>query len=237
MRSTQQLGRPFPDVPRQPGFDPPEAQLAVHLRPDLAVQRQEHQIRQREAVQGGHECDGNPLAELRRFEHVAGDLNQAEHRPQNAERRRVAARLLPDARGRHVVALIGVQLPLQRVFEYGSRHAVGQKLQTAFGERIEAAGLAHLERLEHKHAVQLRLIAPLEQDREAVPVNLARLHKGEPQLLDAVVKPGPGVLDHHRAERAAEDDNERLRLKQRSEMPTLERKAGHDGRYAKQGAK
>lgn len=81
---------------------------------------------------------------------MPGHLNQAEYSAQNAERPRVAARLLPDPRSRHVIALIRIQFSLQGVFEDSSRHAVCQKLQTSFGKRINSA---RLYRLEHRHAV------------------------------------------------------------------------------------
>lgn len=201
------------------------------LRAQLAVKRQEHEVGERQPVQRRDERNRDARPELRRFEHMARHLHEPEHRPENAERRRIAARLLPHARSGEAAAFVGIEFALQRVFEHGGRYAVRQQFEPAARERMDAA---HVHRFECKQPVELRAVAPFEQVGQVLAIDLARTDEREPQLLHRVKEARPRVLDHHRAERAAEHNDERLELEQHREMPAFQRETEHDRRTAQQ---
>ena len=126
---------------------------------ELVRDRQEEQVREPDAVDGRDERRGDAVAELARVGEVLHHRHQAEHRADDAERRRVDAHALEYFRGARIGLLAHVQVHFENAADHVGLAAVDHQLQSLAHEII---GLAFDHRLEPEQALLARDVAPLD---------------------------------------------------------------------------
>src|SRR5690606_1302249 len=130
---------------------------------ELARDRQQRQVGQADAVDRRGERGGDAVAELARVGEVLHDRHQAQHRADDAQRRRVDAHPLEHLGGGDVAVGLAVQLDLQHLPDRLGLDAVDHHLQALAQERILQR--LHL-RLQPEQALAAGGAAPLDDARD-----------------------------------------------------------------------
>src|SRR5471030_1079370 len=208
-----------------------EAQFAIYPCLDFSVDGQQQDVGESQSVQRRDKSDRNTLTKLSRFQEVSRHLYQTQYRAQDAEGRRIPTGLQPYPRCCHLVALVCVQLSLQRILDHGSRNAVGDQLQSSLGKGADARGI---DGFECEHPFHFRFMAPFEQDRQVCPIYWLGVGENHAELPDPRRELDPRVLNHHCADRATQHNYYGLHLKERQEAAAFQSESGHDGDDAKQ---
>ena len=126
---------------------------------ELVRDRQEEQVREADAVDRRDERRRDAVAELARVGEVLHHRHQAEHRADDAERRRVDAHAFEDLRGARVGLLAHVQVDFEDAADLVGLAAVDHELQALAHEIV---GLAFDGRLQAEQPLLTRSVAPVD---------------------------------------------------------------------------
>ena len=156
-------------------------------------------------------------------------MDQAQHRAEDADRRRVAAGRFPDLGALLELGFPGVDLDFKDFPQPLGLDAIHQQLQALLDERVFHLGDPALEGQQPLLAGHVAPAHHLGDQRVVVEVGRCE-HPAE--HLHPSAKHFHRTLQHHRPEGAADDDQERGRLDQGPDMPSLEHLPHQDCRKA-----
>ena len=147
------------------------------------------------------------------------DLNQTEHRTDNADGRRIAGRRFKHLGNALVLLAAIVDLQFHHLAQIGSAHAVDRQHQAFFQKRILNLRQLAVQR-EQPFAACLKGIAEqifhqCVRLRFLVPENVF-------QLLDGLQQDAQRKLHHHGAQGSAEDDQSCRRLQHLGKLPSVQ---------------
>ncbi len=131
----------------------------LHRLLELVGHRQKEQVRHADAVYRCSERRGDAVAELGRIVQILHHGHQAEHRADDAERRRIHAHALEYLRGAQVRRLARVHVELEGAADGVGLAAVDHQLQPLAQEHIR---LAFEQRLEPEQPLPARDVAPVD---------------------------------------------------------------------------
>lgn len=207
--------------------------FSVDQRPELLVHRQENEIGEADAIDGGDEGDGDAATEQLGVGQVFHDVDQAEHCAEYAYGRRVAASGVPYLGAFALYGFIAFEIDGADFAQLRRRRAIDEQAQA-----LAHKGIAFLAEIvfQLEQAFALGDHAPVvDTVYQRQPV-VRRRHEDAAQHAQAVDEIGRPGLQQHGAKSAEHDDDERGRLQQRTDAAALnglpQRDAGEGQRQA-----
>ncbi len=191
----------------------------------LAGEGQEEEIGDAHAVDGGDKGDGDAAAHLLNVVQMLHDLNQPQHRAENADGGREASGRLED-RGQPLFALRGgVQADAHDLAQLGGLGAVHGQHQGLLEEGILNGLQVGVQR---DDAVAAGLVGEGDQQADELVVVLARRGKDVRQAAECGHHRGERKLEQHRAQGAAKDDQGRGGLQDLAQVAAFDQQPGNN---------
>src|SRR5690554_2801945 len=177
----------------------------------LGRQRQQQQVGESDAVNGGHKGGRNPRTQHGRVFKIGHHLNQTQYRTDNAQSRRIAPHAFDNTGCLIVTLLLRHQFHLQGSSDQLDRFAVSQQLQSIAHQRV--VNLSQLL-LQRQQPLAPGRNTPVNQLIDSLRMPGRRLTQRQLQQLQGTQKEASGCLHQCGAQGSAQDNQGRRQVEQ-----------------------